>query len=458
MFWTRFRPHLLATLSLGLPLVGSHVARMVIGVSDTVMVGWYGVIPLAALVIASAFHILLFFLGLGFGTGVMALIATARARGDETEVRRVTRMALWLSGLYALAVMPLMWWSGAILTALGQTPEVASLAQDYLRIAGWGLGPMLAGLTLNSYLAALERTQVVMWITLAGLPLNVALNWVFIFGNLGAPELGVRGAAIASFGVLSTQLALLVAYCAWLPQARKYHLFQRFWRPDWPAFRYVARLGWPIGLTMVAEGGLFVASNVMMGWIGTNELAAHGIALQISATTFSIYLGLSNAATIRVGQAKGRGDAAGMFDAALAVIGLTLFVAFAAIAVYLTLAGPLVGLFLDPGDPQTPVLIGLGAMLLAYAALFQLADAVQVIALGFLRGVHDTRVPMWMAAFSYWLVGMPIAYGLAFTLDLGPGGLWLGLCAGLFVASVALMWRFWRGLLRGDWTRSGAAG
>lgn len=453
---SRYRPHVLATLSLGLPLIGSHLARMAIGVGDTVMVGWYGVEPLAALVIATSFFHILFFLGMGFGIGVLGLIAAHVAAGRETEVRRGARMALWLSAGYALAVMPLMWWSEPILQALGQTDTVSALAQDYLRIAGWGLAVVLGQLTLSSYLAALERTQVVMWVTLAGLPLNLALNWVLIFGNLGAPELGVRGAAIASVTVQVVQLLALIAYAGWVPVARKYNLFQRFWRPDWQAMRQIARIGWPIGLTMVAEGGLFVASNIMMGWIGTPQLAAHGIALQITSITFMAHLGLSNAATVRVGQAKGRGDRAWMRDAAVTVVWMSLAFAAVAIMLYLLFAEQLVRLYLDPTDPQAPQIVALGAMLLMYAALFQLTDAFQVIALGFLRGVQDTQVPMWIAGFSYWVVGMPVAWALAFPLGFGPAGLWLGLCVGLTFAAVLLMRRFWRGHARGDWTRAAA--
>ncbi|MFC3167068.1 MATE family efflux transporter [Paracoccus fontiphilus] len=453
----RYRPHVAATLSLGLPLIGSHLARMAIGVGDTIMVGWYGVEALAGLVIATSFFHILFFLGMGFGTGVLGLIATAIARGDETEVRRATRMALWLSGGFGLAVMPLMWWSEPILSALGQTPAVAGYAQDYLRVAGWGLAVVLGQVTLNSYLAAMERTQIVMWVTLAGLPVNVVLNWVLIFGNLGAPELGVQGAAIASLTVQCLQLVLLVVYAAWLPVARKFHLFQRLWRPDWPALRTVAAIGLPIGLTMVAEGGLFVGSNIMMGWIGTQQLAAHGIALQITSVAFMAHLGLSNAATIRVGQAKGRDDATFMRDAAVTVTGMSLAFACLTIALFLAAAGPLMRLYLDPTDPQADAIVLIGAGLLFYAALFQLADALQVLALGFLRGVHDTRVPMWIAGFSYWMVGMPVAWGLAFPLGFGPAGLWLGLCAGLTLAAGLLMARFWRGHARGDWTRPAPA-
>ena len=340
----RYTPHIAATLSLGLPLIGSHLARMAIGVADTVMVGWFGVVELASLVIATSFMNILFFLGMGFGTGVMGVIATSIARGDETVVRRAVRMAMWLSAGYGLLMVPVMWMSEPILIALNQRPEVASFAQDYLRIAGWGLPVILLQLTLNSYLAALERTQVVMWVTLAGLPVNIALNWMLIFCNLGAPELGVQGAAIASLSVQVLQLVLLIVYTRWLPLARKYHLFQRLWKPDWQALREVAALGWPIGLTMVAEGGLFVGSNIMMGWIGTQELAAHGIALQITAIAFMAHLGLSNAATVRVGQAKGMGDAMWMRDAAVTVIGVSLCFATFAIAIFLIFGRALVGL------------------------------------------------------------------------------------------------------------------
>ncbi|QFG37052.1 MATE family multidrug resistance protein [Paracoccus pantotrophus] len=452
MTFHRYAPHLRATLALGLPLVGSHLARMAIHVADTVMVGWYGVEELAALVIAVSFFNILFFLGMGFGIGVMGLIATAIARGDEVEVRRSARMALWLSLGFAVAVIPAMWHSEPILLAIGQEPVVARLAQDYLRIAGFGLIAMLCQLTLNSYLAAMERPQVVLWITLAGLPLVIVLNWLLIFGNLGAPELGVRGAAIAAIAVQFSQLLAIAAYAAWLPAARKYQLFRRFWRPDWAGMRAVFVLGLPIGLTMVAEGGLFVGSNVMMGWIGTRELAAHGIALQLASLTFMLHLGMSNAATVRIGQAKGRGDGRWMRDAGVTVTAVSVVIAALAMAAFELFPRQLVGLYLDASDPETPAIVGIAAGLLFYAGLFQLTDAMQVIGLGLLRGVQDTRVPMVIAAISYWLVGIPVAYGLAFVAGMGPAGLWLGLVAGLSLAAVLLMRRFWRGFARGDWT------
>ncbi|PKP73617.1 MAG: MATE family efflux transporter [Alphaproteobacteria bacterium HGW-Alphaproteobacteria-6] len=434
-----------AVLVLGLPLIGSHLAQMILHVTDTVMLGWYGVEALASVVLGASAFFMVFILGSGFGIGVMGMIAAALGRGDDTRVRRDTRMALWLSAGFGALSLPVMWWSDPILRALGQKPELAALAQDYLRIAGFGMIPALLVMVLKSYLSALERAQVVLWVTLAGAAANVALNWALIFGNWGAPELGVRGAAIATTVTQVLGVMLLALYAAWRPELRHFRLFQRFWRPDWEAFGQVFRLGWPIGLTGLAESGLFIAASMMMGWIGTVELAAHGIAMEVAAVTFMVHLGLSNAVTIRAGHAHGRGDAAHLRIVALTGIGLSLGFALLAITVMLTLPGPIIGLFLDERQTDVAPILAFGTALLAVAALFQLFDAAQVMALGLLRAVQDTRAPMWIAAVSYWLIGIPASYGLAFGLGMGGIGLWLGLVVGLMVAALSLMLRFWRG-------------
>ncbi|SDD82903.1 multidrug resistance protein, MATE family [Paracoccus isoporae] len=453
MDFARYRPHLAATLSLGLPLVGGHLARMGINITDTVMIGQYGVVELAALVLATSVLFILIMLGSGFGIGVMGLLATANARDDTTEVRRATRMALWWSAIHAVLIMPLLWYSGPILLALGQGDEISALAQQYLRIAGWGAGAVLWSMVLNSYLAAMERTQVVLWLTVAGIPLNVLMNWIFIFGNLGAPELGVRGAAIASIITQYTALGAILAYALWLPEARPIRLMQRFWRPDGPAFRAIFVLGLPVGLTLVAEVGMFVGTNLMMGWFGARELAAHGIALQLASIAFMFHLGMSNAGTIRAGRARGLGDPQMLRDAGATVIWLSVGFALLTGVIFVFLPEPMIALYLKPGDPDAPAIMQIAVSLMFWAALFQLVDALQVQGLGLLRGVQDTRVPMWLAAISYWLIGLPAAWLFAFPLGFGPKGLWIGLMAGLATASVLMLRRFYGGLARGDWTR-----
>lgn len=435
--------HARATLTLGLPLIGSHVAQFVLHLTDTVMLGWYGVLPLAAGVLGASSFFTIFVLGSGFAKAVMPMVASANSQGDERQVRRVARMGLWLSILFSALTYPVFWWSGPILLALGQEEEVSALAQQYLRIAGLGMCPALLVMVLKSYLSALERTQVVLWVTVAAVPLNVLLNWALIFGNLGAPELGVAGSAIATVTVQIVSLGLIVLYAALLPALAKYSLFQRFWRPDWPGFRAVFRLGWPMGLTGLAESGLFQASALMMGWIGTTELAAHGIALEITALAFMVHVGLSNAVTVRGGQAYGAADWTALRQGALTGIVLSFGMAMLTVCLFLLAPEALIWPFLNPDDPAIATIIVTGTALLACAALFQLADGMQVMALGLLAGVQDTKVPMVLASVSYWLIGIPASYALAFPLGFGPVGLWLGLVVGLAMAAMSLMARFW---------------
>lgn len=442
-----YRRHARAILGLGLPLIGSHVAQFAITLTDALMLGWYSVEALAAEVLGGTLFFVLFIMGSGFAWAVMPMVASAQAGGEEAQVRRVTRMGIWASLVFGFAVMPAMIWSAPLFTALGQEPSVSELAGTYLRIMGWGILPALLVMVLKSYLAALERTQVVLWVTVAAVGLNVAVNYVLIFGRLGFPEMGVRGAAVASLSVNFAALAALAVYAA---RATPEHaLFQRLWRPDWEALGQVFRLGWPIGITNLAEVGLFAASTTMMGWLGTLPLAAHGIAMQVSSVTFMVHVGLSNAATVRAGQAYGRGDGQALRDGARVVIAMSLV--FAALTVVLFLAAPefLIGAFMNPAEPDRAGVIAVGVGLLAAAALFQLMDAGQVMALGLLRGVQDTRVPMIIAALSYWAIGVPVSYLMGFTLGLGGVGIWLGLAVGLAFAAIFMMARFWGWSARG---------
>lgn len=444
----RFRQHLRSVFLLGLPLAGSHLAQLSIGITDTVMLGWYGVSELAAQSLAASYFFVIFLLGSGFGIAVMPMVAAAISNDDRRQVRRVTRMGIWISAILGLVSMPLFWFSEPIFIALGQEPDLSVLMQDYLRIAGWSLPLFLVAVVFKSQLSALGHTQIVLWATLAGTGLNVVLNWVLIFGNLGAPELGIRGAAMASLGTNALILLLLAAYASMARELRGYTILARLWRPDWGALGEVFRLGLPIGLTMLAESGLFTASALMMGWIGEEALAAHGIAVSIAAATFMVHLGLSSAATVRAGYAWGRKDLPSLRTGALAALVLSLGMVAITISAFLGIPEVLIGLFLDPDEPNRAALIATGTVLLATAALFQLADAVQVMALGFLRGVQDTKRPMIYAVVSYWCIGVPASYVLGFPLGLGGVGIWLGLALGLSVAAVLMMTRFWTGPAR----------
>jgi len=436
-----WRAHFRATLALGLPLVGGQVAQFGIHMTDTIMLGWYNIEALAAMVLASTMFFVLYIFGSGFGWAVMPMVAAADSVGDGQAARRATRMALWLSALFAAAVIPIMLMARPILEAMGQDPDVSAQAQRYLRIAGWGMLAQLPVVAFRSYLSALDRAGIVMWVTLATLVMNIFLNYALIFGNWGAPELGIRGAAIASVTVqFVTFGALLVISARTRPD---HQLLIRFWKPDWRGFGEVFRLGWPIGLTSLAEAGLFSAASVMMGWLGTNALAAHGIALQIVATIFMVHIGLSQAATVRAGRALGRRDEAGLRMTGIVAISMSAVVAAMTVTTLILIPEPLLSLFIDPSDPARDAVVAIGISLLAAAAVFQLVDAAQVMALGLLRGVQDTRAPMIIAIISYWVVGLPVSYALGFPLGLGGVGIWLGLTVGLALAAVLMMARFW---------------
>ncbi|MDJ1016631.1 MAG: MATE family efflux transporter [Paracoccaceae bacterium] len=430
-------------MALGLPLIGSHLAQIAIVTTDTLMLGWYGVLPLAAVSLASPIFFAILVLGSGFAWAVMPMVASSAAVGDDRQVRRTTRMGLWLSVLFGIVATPFFFFFEEGFLAIGQEAEVSALAGDYMAVIGFALTPALIVMLMRSYLSALELTRAILLVTVATAVLNAFLNYVLIFGNLGAPELGVVGAGIASVIVNLASMVCLILYAMW--KTPQYDLFRNLHRPDGEAIAAVYRLGWPIGLTSIAETGLFAASSVIMGWVGTVALAAHGIALQIASITFMVHVGLSQAVTVRVGRAFGRSDRVSVRRVSLAGLCLSLIAVVLTITLFLSLPELLVGAFIDPDDPARAAILVTGAALLAVAALFQAVDAAQVMALGMLRGVQDTRVPMIVAAVSYWAVGVPASYALGIHPALGPVGVWLGLTVGLALAGVLLQRRFWTG-------------
>ncbi|MEQ3711649.1 MAG: MATE family efflux transporter [Tateyamaria sp.] len=433
--------HARAVAVLGLPLIGGHLGQIAIGLTDTIMLGRYSIEALAAMTTAGSLFFVLFLMGSGFAWAVMPMVASFDAEGDEISLRRATRMGLWLSTGFAVCALPAMIWSETLLLATGQSAQVAADGAAYLKIAGWGLFPALIVMTFKSYLAALERTQIVLWITLLSALTNGLANYAFIFGNWGAPELGIEGAAIASVATQIVSLIGIIAYALWaLPE---HGILVRLWRPDFDMLGRVFRLGWPIGLTSLSESGLFAATAFMMGWFGNVALAAHGIALQLAAITFMVHLGLGNVATIRAGNAYGRHDLNHMKRGARTVIVLSLAMALATIIVFLTVPEALIGIFMDANQEARAEVVAIGVVLLALAALFQLMDGAQVVALGLLRGVQDAKVPMVLAAISYWGIGMPTSYILGYVMGWEGVGIWLGLVIGLACAGAALMYRYW---------------
>ncbi|MDQ0454556.1 MATE family efflux transporter [Rhizobium paknamense] len=434
--------HFKATLSLGVPLIGAQLAQLGIHTTDVVIIGQLGAELLASMVLAAQFFFVVFIFGSGFAMAVMPMVANAYGQDDVRSVRRAIRMGMWVSIAYGLLVMPLFFYAEPILLSLGQVPAVAAVAAHYLHIAQFGMFPALLFAVLRGVVSASGRAGVVLWITIGMLLMNALLAYILVLGHFGLPPLGMTGAAIVAASVQWAGFLAMVAYLQWRPDTRKYELFVRFWRPDWHALWDVMRLGLPISVTVLAEAGLFTAASLLMGSIGTVELAAHGIALQLASIAFMIPLGLSQAATVRVGVAHGRGDYGDLVRAAVSVTALAVLIALAGATLFIVASDELSGLFLDRSRADAAAVLDYAGPLVVIAGIFQLVDGLQAIGAGLLRGLKDARVPMILALISYWPIGFLLAWVMGFPLGLGGVGVWYGFLIGLTSAAALLLGRF----------------
>lgn len=439
-----WRAHFRATFALGVPLIGAQLAQLGIHTTDVVIVGRLGAVPLAALVLSSQFFFTLFIFGSGFANAVMPMVAQAYGRGDPVAVRRAVRMGMWVVLIYSALTAPVFYNAESILLYAGQKPEVAALAGSYLKIVQWGMAPALLFMTLRGLVSAVGRAGVVLYVTITILSINAFFAYALVLGRFGFPAMGVQGAAVVSVAVNILSFLLLTAYIQWRPEMRRYELFVRFWRPDWPAFREVLHLGLPIGFTMLAEVSLFTGASLLMGNIGTLELAAHGIALQLASIAFMIPLGLAQAGTVRVGVAHGRADHLAVARASLAVLAVAVVISISGGVLFATIPTTLAAIFLDESGKDSAAVLAIAGPFVVIAGIFQLVDGLQAIAAGLLRGLKDTRIPMVMALISYWPIGFFCAWFFAFPGGFGGVGIWFGFVGGLAAAAILLNWRFYR--------------
>ena len=441
-----WRGEFAATLKLSWPLAAANLLQMLTYAIDVIFIARLGESQLAASALAIALFGLVMWALSGL-TGAVAPVAAAEL-GERAPalrpVRRSVRMALWLAVFSGIAGMGICLLLGPLMRATGQEAEIIALALEYNTILVFSMVPFLINNVLRSFVSTLDRPIFATAITAAGIFVNALANYAFIFGNLGAPELGLRGAAVAT---IITTLVTLAAYVAAIrldPRLHRYRIFGRWWSPDWPRFWHITRIGTPIALTITAEAGIFGAAAFLMGNIGASQLAAHTVALQIAALAFQVPFGVGQAATIRVGYFYGARDREGMRRAGWAgiVIG-TGFMATTALAM-IVIPKPLLAIYIDPWDPKNAVLVGFALQYIVIAAAFQLFDGMQAVAAGALRGLQDTRVPMWIAAFSYWVPGIGTALYLGFYTPLEGKGVWIGLATGLTVAAILLTYRWAR--------------
>ena len=442
---TPLRREIRATVALAAPLALTQLAQMAMSFVDVIMIGRLGTASMAAGVVGSSLFFTLMLICLGVVMAVNPLVAHADGAGDDAEVGRSARQGLWLATALGVPLVVALGFIEPVLLAVGQEPETAALAAGYVGAIRWGLVPNLWLTALRGFTEGLSRPRPVLIITLIGIVVNVFGNWVLMYGKLGFPALGLIGTGWSSAIVMAVMFTLMAGYVRFIPSLRQYRVFAGLRKPDAEHFRALFRLGWPIGVQFGLEAGLFMAGTLLVGLFGATALAAHQVALNASSVTFMVPLGIGMAATVRVGQALGRGDAPGAARAGWTAIALgASFMSGAALLFWLRPEW-VVWVYTGQGtETVSPETIRMAAALLGIAAVFQVVDGTQASAAGALRGLKDTRLPMLIGAVSYWVVGMGTAVVLAFVLEMGALGVWWGLTAGLATAAVLLTLRFRR--------------
>lgn len=442
--WHDWRREALACLALSWPLILTNAIEMAMNATNVAMIGRLGPEPLAAASLGTG----LFSVFLLFGIGVIAALSPllVRERGQGTAaapvVRRILQQGFWGAALITGPIWLVLWQGEPIFIALGQEPGLAREAGAYLHHLQWALLPALLYLVLRSFLAAFERPRWAAATGAAAVLLNAGLNWLFINGYAGLPALGISGSGLATLTSNIFMFAALALVVITDRHFRTIGVFSGAWRPDWRGFTAFWRLGLPIGVTLVLEVGLFSAATALAGLVSTSALAAHAIALQVASFSFMVPLGISQAATVRVGRAVGSRDWAGAVRSGRTALAFVLAAMVLSGAIMVTIPDAIIALFLDLGDARNLEAARLASTLLGIAAAFQIADGSQVVEAGMLRGLHDTRVPMVVAGVGYWVVGLPLSAVLAFRLHLGAPGIWIGLSAGLFTVAILLLVRW----------------
>lgn len=433
-----------ATLRLAGPVVAAQLAQMSMGLTDTIMVGRLGKEALAGVALGNTVFFFLLLMSMGVVMAVGPMVSQAHGAREHKSIERSVRQGLWLGAALALPAFLLLWNVGPLLRGSGQPVETVAAAEGYIRAIVWGYLPFLWFMALRSFVEGLSMPVPVTVITVVGVVLNIAANHVLMFGALGIPAMGLTGTGWASTVVYWFLLMALAIFVRRHRVLRRYRIFRTLGSPDAQFFRELFRIGWPIGVSLGIESGLFMATALMIGLMGTTALAAHQVALQCAAFTFMVPLGVGMAASIRVGQAAGRGDQRGVQLAGRVGVGLAALFMSAAAICFWVFPKEIIGIFLDLNDPSNLPVVDLAVVLLGIAAVFQVFDGIQVSAAGALRGLKDTRRPMMIGFVAYWLIGLTSGCVFGFVLGWGAVGLWWGLVLGLAAASVLLSLRFRR--------------
>jgi multidrug resistance protein, MATE family len=430
-------------LKLATPIIIAQLANTAMGFVDTVMAGRVSPQDLAAVALGNSIWVPVFLLMTGILLATTPKVAQRFGSGAHNEIGPLVRQALWLALAVGIAAAVLLWNAQVVLRVMNVDPALIDPAMGYLRAVACGFPAVALYHVLRCYSDGLGHTRPSMVIGLLGLALNIPLNYIFIYGKLGLPAMGGVGCGWATGLVMAFMFLSMLWWVKWAPFYQPSKIFSHFEWPQWPVLKRLLSVGTPIGIAVFAEASIFSVIALLIGGLGATVVAGHQIALNFSSMVFMIPYSLGMAATVRVGQALGRGEPREARFAAGVSMGVALAYACLSASLMLLLREQIAQIY----TPDRAV-ISVATALIVYSALFQFSDAIQVTAAGALRGYQDTRVTMILTLFAYWGIGLPIGYALGLTDWLGepsgPSGLWQGLVVGLTCAAVMLAIRLSR--------------
>jgi multidrug resistance protein, MATE family len=443
---TLWLAELRAIVTLSCPLAVTNLAQTAMGTTDMLMMGWLGAETLTAGTLAINLYLVALIFGIGLTNATAPLVAHDLGRDptDYATITRTVQQACWAAVCISIPSWCVLWWTEPILRALGQDARLAAQAGVYMHTLQWALLPFLCFLALRSFVAALERPAWALFIGIAAVLVNALGNWCLMLGHCGVEPMGIAGSGLAT---TLTSLGMFVALALVVvtdSQFKRYGLLTRFWHADWSRFRAIWRLGLPLAAALSFEVTIFIATVFLMGLIGSTSLAAHAIAIQLASLTFMIPLGIGQAATVRVALAYGSNDHTAVGRSGWTALGLTLAVMVVLAMVLVADPARFIGAFLDIGQADNAPIVAMATSFLMMAAIFQIVDGAQCVGAGMLRGLQDSKVPMYYALLGYWGIGLPLGATLAFGFGFGGIGLWIGLATGLAVVA---------GLIIARWTR-----
>jgi len=426
------------TIKLALPIIFGELAQIALHLIDAAMVGAVSYKHLAAASLVMSVMNIPFVFGIGITMAVSQMVSLAHGRRDGQQVSHYFYNGFWLCAVSAIIISLGLELGKGILFHLKQDPEVATLAVPFMQLMGWSVIPMILFMALKQFTDGLEYPRTAMILSVAALPLNVFINWLLIFGNLGFPRLELVG---AGWGTLITRTLIFIIMGIVILRHKTFKKYVAVranqWKIKWNTMRELLHIGVPSSMQIGMEAGAFAVSGILIGTINPVAQAAHQIALSTASFTFMASMGLAQAGSIRTSNAFGSSN-----WPKIATIGKSTLLVALMYGVFCAIAFTVLRDILPKGFTKDLPVIAMAATLLLYAAIFQISDSTQAIAAGLLRGIKDVKIPTMLVAIAYWIVGIPVGCLFAFTFKMGAVGIWLGFITGLSLSAIFLTLRF----------------